>query len=57
MPSVSLVPHQLKYSECLFQLSSDPQVYENLSFRNESVEQVQEFIESVIQAEKKRNRP
>ncbi|MFC3886178.1 GNAT family N-acetyltransferase [Bacillus songklensis] len=51
MPSVSLVPHQLKYGEYLFQLSADSQVYENLSFRNENEKQVAEFIESITQAE------
>lgn len=52
MVTVKLVPHHEQYAERIFQLSSDPQVNEHLSFKDDSVENTKWFINHIINEEK-----
>ncbi|WP_442593767.1 GNAT family N-acetyltransferase [Neobacillus sp. D3-1R] len=52
MVTIKLVPHHEQYAERLFELSSDPQVNEHLSFKDDSVEDTKWFIIHIINEEK-----
>ncbi len=52
MAIVKLVPHSIGFAERIFQLSSDVEVNQHLSFRDESVEDTKWFINYVSNEEK-----
>ncbi|HYK72328.1 MAG TPA: GNAT family N-acetyltransferase [Pseudoneobacillus sp.] len=52
MLTVKLVPHHEEYAERIFLLSSDPQVNEHLSFKDDTVENTKWFINHIINEEK-----
>jgi [ribosomal protein S5]-alanine N-acetyltransferase len=52
MRKVSLVPHDRKYAEDIFRLTNNPNVVEHLSFRNETLDNVLQFIDAVNAEEK-----
>jgi [ribosomal protein S5]-alanine N-acetyltransferase len=52
MRNVSLVPHNRKYADEIFRLTNNPKVVEHLSFRNETIDDVLQFIDLVNAEEK-----
>jgi hypothetical protein len=46
MATVKLVPHSIDFAERIFQLSSDVEVNQHLSFRDETIEDTKWFIMS-----------
>ncbi|RUL52131.1 GNAT family N-acetyltransferase [Lysinibacillus antri] len=52
MVTIKLLPHDQKYANRLYQLSSDPNVNEHLSFKDGSVEDTKWFINHIINEER-----